>query len=74
MITGKTIALTIQTFVGRVTSLLFNILSSFSSEEQASFNFMAAVTVCSDFGAQENGYQKVVSYRKWSRVSSLDHL
>ena len=27
---------------------------SFSSEEQASFNFMAAVTICSDFGAQEN--------------------
>ena len=27
---------------------------SFSSKEQASFNFMAAVTVCSDFGAQEN--------------------
>ena len=27
--TGKTIALTIQTFVGRVTSLLFNTLSRF---------------------------------------------
>ena len=27
--TGKTIALTIQTFVGRVTSLLFNVLSRF---------------------------------------------
>ena len=26
----------------------------FSFKEQASFNFMAAVTVCSDFGAQEN--------------------
>ena len=26
----------------------------FSSKEQASFNFMAAVTICSDFGAQEN--------------------
>ena len=38
-------------------SLLFNTLSrfhSFSSKEQASFNFMAAVTICSDFGAQEN--------------------
>ena len=35
-------------------SLLFNILSrfvchSFSSKEQASFNFMAVVTICSDF-------------------------
>ena len=29
MTTGKTIALTIQTFVGKVTSLLFNTLSRF---------------------------------------------
>ena len=29
MTTGKTIALTIQTFVGKVMSLLFNMLSSF---------------------------------------------
>ena len=54
IITGKTIALTRQTFAGKVTSLIFNILSSFSSEEQASFNFMAVVTICSDFGVQEN--------------------
>ena len=27
---------------------------SFSSKEQASFNFMALVIICSDFGAQEN--------------------
>ena len=27
---------------------------SFPSKEQASFNFMAAVTICSDLGAQEN--------------------
>jgi len=27
---------------------------SFSSNEQASFHFMVAVTICSDFGAQEN--------------------
>ena len=58
MTTGKTIALTRRTFVGKVMSLLFNMLSrlviSFPSKEQASFNFMAAVTLCSDFGAQEN--------------------
>ena len=58
MTTGKTIVLPIQTFVVKVMSLLFNMLSSFaidfSSKEQASFNFMAVVTVCSDFGAQEN--------------------
>ena len=52
MTTGKTIALTRQTFVGKLISLLFNILSvchSFLSKDQASFNFMAAVTICSDF-------------------------
>ena len=57
MMTGKTIALTAQTFVGKVMSLLFNMLSRLviiSSMEQASFNFMAAVTMCSDFGAQRN--------------------
>ena len=54
MTTGKIIVLTIQTFVGKVMSLLFYICHSFPSKEQASFNFMAAVTVCSDFGAQEN--------------------
>ena len=39
-------------------SLLFNRLSRlvivFFSKEQASFNFMAVVTICSDFDAQEN--------------------
>ena len=57
MTTGKTIALTIWTFVGKVMSLFFNVLSrftnSFPSEEQASFNFMAAVTVHSHVKAQE---------------------
>ena len=54
----KTIALTRWTFVGKVMSLLFKILfrldNSFSSKEEASFNFTVAVTICSDFGAQEN--------------------
>ena len=57
MTTGKTIALTIQTFVSKVKFLLFNTLlglSYFFSKEQASFNFLAADTVPSDFGAQEN--------------------
>ena len=59
MTSGKAIALTIQTSVGKVMSLLFNTKSrfksqDFSSKEQVSFNFMAAVTICSDFGAQEN--------------------
>ena len=50
---GKTIALTRRTFVGKVMSLLFNMLSSFSSKGQAPFDFMAAITICSDFGAQK---------------------
>ena len=58
MTTGKTIALTIQTFVGKVMSLHFNMLSvfchSFPSKGQMSFNFMAVFTICCDFGAQEN--------------------
>ena len=52
MTTGKTIALTRQTFVGKVMSLLFNMLSrlviAFSSKQQVSFNVMAAITICSD--------------------------
>ena len=51
----KTIALTRWTFVGKVMSLLFNMLSrfviAFFPKEQASFNCMATVTICSDFGA-----------------------
>ena len=57
MTTGKTVALTICTFVGKVMSLLFKtvyICHSFPSREEASFVFMAAVTIHSDFGAQEN--------------------
>ena len=59
MTTGKTIALTRWTFVSKVMSLLLKMLSrlvghSFSSKEQVSFNFMSAVTIRSDFGAQEN--------------------
>ena len=55
MTTGKTIALTRGTFVGKVMSLLFNMVGySFSSKQQASFNLMAAITICSDFGAQKN--------------------
>ena len=45
MTTGKTIALTRQTFVSKVTSLLFNMLSRL---------VIAFLTICSDFGAQEN--------------------
>ena len=57
MTTGKTIALTRQTFVDKVMSLLFNMLSRLvitflPRSKQASFNFIATVTIYSDFGAQ----------------------
>ena len=45
MTIGKTIALIIWTFVSRVMSLLFNMLSRF---------LMAASNIFSDFGTQEN--------------------
>ena len=58
MTTGKTIALTRWIFVDKVMSLLFNMLSrlviTFLPWSKASFNFIAAVTICSDFGAQKN--------------------
>ena len=56
MTTGKTIALTIQTFVGKGLSLLFNMLSRFDIAilpRSNCLNFMAAVTICSDFGAKK---------------------
>ena len=57
MTTGKAIALTWWTFVGKVMFCFFNMLSmfviAFLSRDKC-LNFMAAVTVHSDFGAQEN--------------------
>ena len=56
MTIGKSIALIRLTFVGKLMSLFFKyavqVCHSFSSKEEASFNFMAVVTICSDFGAQ----------------------
>ena len=57
MTTGKTIALTIQTFDSKVMSLLFNMLSRFVIaflSRSKDLNFMAAVIIYTDFGAQEN--------------------
>ena len=56
MTTGETIALTRWTFVSKVMSLFFNMLSRFVivflPQEQASFNFMASSAVILE--AQEN--------------------
>ena len=57
MTTGKTIVLTICTFASKMMLLLFNTLSRFVIAflwKSKSLNFMAAVTICSDLGAQEN--------------------
>ena len=65
--TGKTKALSRWTSVSKVMSLLFNMPSAAAAKSLQSWlvitflprskcllNFMAAVTICSDFGAQEN--------------------
>ena len=57
MTTGKTIALTRWAFVSKVMSLLFNVLFRLviaCLPKMVPFNFMAAVTICSDFGAPKN--------------------
>ena len=58
MTTGKTIALTRRTFVGKVISLLFNMLSrlvmAFPPRSECLLIFMAAVIICSDFGAPQS--------------------
>ena len=57
MTTGKTIALTRRNFVGKVMSMLFSMLSrvviTFLPRSK-SLNFMAAVTIYSDFVAPKN--------------------
>ena len=55
--TGKPIGLTRRTFVDKVMSLLFNMLYRFVITllpRSKPFNFMAALIICSDFGAQKN--------------------
>ena len=54
LVGGKTIALSIWTFVGKVMSLLFStVCHYFPAKKQSSSDFMAAVTIHSDFEAQE---------------------
>ena len=74
MTTGKTIALTRRSFVGKVMSMLFNMLSrlviTFLPRSKRLY-FMAAVTICSDFGAQnlpssESGLNKRWCYYNWN--------
>ena len=71
MTAGKSIALTIWTSVSKVMSLLFNMLSrlviAFLLRSKHLFNFMAAVTVRSYSGVQENKiYHFSPIYLPWS--------
>ena len=64
MTTGKTIALTLWTSVGKMMSLFFNMLSGLVIAflpRSKRLNFVAAVTVRSDFGAQESSFSLNVS-------------
>ena len=57
MTSGKTIALTRQTFVDKVMSLLFNRLSRLVITflpRSKHLLISAAITICSDFGTQKN--------------------
>ena len=57
MTTGKIIALTRRTFVGKVISVFYNMLSRLVITflpRSKSLNFMAAITICSDFGAPKS--------------------
>ena len=58
MTTGKTIALIRRTFVGKVMSLLLNMLSrlviTFLPRSKCLLISWLAVTICSDFGAPQN--------------------
>ena len=57
MAIGKTITLTLWKFVSKVIFLLFEMLSRFVIAflpRSKCVNFVAAITICSDFGAEEN--------------------
>ena len=57
MTTGKNVALARWTFVGKVMSQLFNMLSRlviFFLSRRKHLNLMAAITICSDFRVQKN--------------------
>ena len=58
MTTAKTIAFSIWTFIGQVMSLVFNVLPrlviAFLPRSKCLLICGFSVTVCSDFGAQEN--------------------
>ena len=70
--TGKKIALTRQTFIGKVMFMLFNMLSSLVTTflpRSKRLNFMAGITICSDFGAQKNKVSHCLHTSVWFCIS-----
>ena len=61
MTTGKTIALTRLSWQSNVSAFEYavNVGHNISSKEKAFFNFMAAITICSDFGDQKIQFDTV---------------
>ena len=79
MITGKTISLTRRIFVGKVMSLLFNMLFrvvlAFLLRSKC-LNFIAGVTTCSDLGAKENSLSLFALFphlfaMKWTGLDAM---
>ena len=78
MTTGKTIALTRWTFVGKIMSLLFNkllrLVIAFLPRSKC-LNSTASVTICNDFGAPQNKVSHCFHcfpiYRPWSDGAGL---
>ena len=73
MTTRKITALNRCTFVSKVIALLFNMLSSLVTAfltRSKCFNFMVEITICSDYGAQENkvchSFHCFSIYLQWS--------
>ena len=51
------------------------VIHSFSSKEETSFNFMAAITVCGDFGTQKKSVTvSIVSLPICYEVTGLDDM
>ena len=79
MTTEKNKALTRWTFVGKVMSLYFNMLSrfviTFLPRSKLLFNFMAAITIDSNVGSQENkvchSFHCFPIYLPWSDAMNL---
>ena len=77
----KAIVLTIWTFVGKLMSLLFNRLSRFVRAflpRSKCLNFLTAVTICSDFGAQGkiicHWFHSSTFYLPWSNEARCHNL